>query len=436
MTANSLRRAVPRYRGPATYLDALPSRACEWPLEHQHTSPKDETDESSRDASTRRGIFGKKDWPSRDIIFISDAHADAEAFIASLVASGGVHLTSKGSLKLTVKGKQCVFVIGGDCLDKGPSNIELLETLRSLMLSGARLKLLAGNHDMRLMLALMRLSHDNSARTDHLFVRMGAKGLALLKEVFDHYLVDKPRAMKSIPSRAECRRRLFPGADWAEDFRKTAKGVLEGQALEKEIARLESKVSGFERACEKQGLSLRQTYAAALKAHELFLKPGGRFTWFFDEMRLAYRSGAFLHVHAGVDDAFAKRLGHQRVAEVNREFQRILREDPFAFYYGELANVLRTKYRKSDMPLTATGVKHLSKVGIRAVMHGHVNHCNGQQLNWRCGLLHIEGDITLDRNSRSKEGLSGVGMGATLIEACGRIIAVSNDHCVVKVFVP
>lgn len=96
----------------------------------------------------------------------------------------------------------------------------------------------------------------------------------------------------------------------------------------------------------KHGLSLRQTYAAALKAHELFLKPGGRFAWFFDEMRLAYRSGAFLHVHAGVDDAFARRLSRQKVSQVNQNSGASC-ANPFTFYYGELANVLRTKYRKT-----------------------------------------------------------------------------------------
>ena len=421
--------AVPRYRGPTRYLKALPSHAAQWPETHQHLRAGDKVSRAARK-------LGSKDWPRRDVIFISDAHADAEAFIASLVASGGVRLTSRDNLVLTARGKRSVFVIGGDCLDKGPSNLELLEALRTLMRSGARLKLLAGNHDMRLMLALMRLSHDDSARTDHLFVRMGAKGLALLKEVFDHYLADRPWAMKSIPSRSECRRRLYPGPDWAEQFRKSAGHVLKGEALEKEITRLSAKADGFEHACEKHGLSLRQTYAAALKAHELFLKPGGRFAWFFDEMRLAYRSGAFLHVHAGVDDAFARRLGRQKVSQVNQEFRRILREDPFTFYYGELANVLRTKYRKSDMVLSAAGVKRLHKVGIRAVMHGHVNHQAGQQLGWRHGLLHIEGDVTLDRNSRRKEGLDGVGMGATLIEACGRIVGISNDHPEVKVYAP
>jgi hypothetical protein len=67
-------------------------------------------------------------------------------------------------------------------------------------------------------------------------------------------------------------------------------------------------------------------------------------------------------------------------------------------------------------------------------VHGHVNHGNGQQISLHKGLLHIEGDITMDRNSRRKEGLSGIGFGATIVHPKHMIIGISSDHPAVKVF--
>jgi hypothetical protein len=50
------------------------------------------------------------------------------------------------------------------------------------------------------------------------------------------------------------------------------------------------------------------------------------------------------------------------------------------------------------------------------------------------GLLHIEGDITLDRNSRKKEGLSGLGAGHIRICPTEQVIGISNDYPRTKIF--
>jgi hypothetical protein len=52
------------------------------------------------------------------------------------------------------------------------------------------------------------------------------------------------------------------------------------------------------------------------------------------------------------------------------------------------------------------------------------------------GLLHIESDVTLDRFSRRKEGLSGYGIGATVIDPKKRVIGISCDYEYAKVFNP
>ena len=97
---------------------------------------------------------------------------------------------------------------------------------------------------------------------------------------------------------------------------------------------------------------------------------------------------------------------------------------------------MRTKYRDVDMPLTGAGVETAARMGVHAVVHGHQNRTCGQCLTLHQGMIHIEGDITLDRNSRRKEGLQGHGMGVTIIHPEGKVIGISNDFPYAKVFEP
>jgi hypothetical protein len=117
-------------------------------------------------------------------VFISDMHADADAFMASLVASGGVKKTGPRDkdFKLTRAGRKGRFLIGGDCFDKVPSTLRLLRVIRRLIDRGGDLQLLAGNHDIR-----------------------------------DRYLQGK-NALRGIPGSRECRRLLYPPKSWFREF--------------------------------------------------------------------------------------------------------------------------------------------------------------------------------------------------------------------------
>ena len=374
-------------------------------------------------------------WPKRPIIFISDPHADAEAFRASLIASGGVTQNKKSKLVLTSLGKKATFVIGGDCLDKGPSNLDLLSSVKTFMETGASIKLLAGNHDLRLLTGLLSISQAAHVGCEHMFVRMGAKVLPLFKEVFERYLAHK-NWDKHIPDAQSCKQRLFPRPNWAQAFPDYAKGKLSDSAIEKEVQRLQKKMSKFDHHCEELGLDVRMVYAAAQQCQKLFLKKGGEFSWFFRKMQLAYKKGSFLFVHAGLDDAISQQIRQQGIRDLNRQFKKTLRDDLFAFYFSSLATPFRTKYRDSDPAFSGKGAKAVKHCGIHCVVHGHVNHANGQQISLHKGLLHVEGDITLDRNSRRKQGLKGIGFGATIIHPKQLIIGISADHPIVKVLTP
>ena len=384
-------------------------------------------------------LFGKSrwSWPRRTICFITDPHADADAFIASLVASGGVGKTGRRDKDfiLTKSGRKSLFLIGGDCFDKGPGNLRLLGVIRRLMKRGARVRILAGNHDVRMMQGINSVGLKPDPRTDHFFIRMGPKMVPFLKEIWDEYL-KKGRGLRGIPDLRECRRRLYPGKRWFAEFPQLASWVMPEKSIERELKRLRAKMRGFEAECAKEGMTLPMIYAAVKHWERLFMHKSGEFSWFYRKMRLAYRDGSFLFIHAGLDDRVAQIIKRDGVKQLNKEFRRQVLSDPFDFYYGPLANAIRTKYREVDMPLTARGVEMVRKRGIQAIVHGHHNRLHGQRIVLRKGIINFECDATLDRNSRKKEGLKGIGAAATVFTAKRQVMGISNDYPAVKLFDP
>lgn len=377
---------------------------------------------------------GKLVYPTAPVHFISDIHADPRALLESLVLAGVVELTG-AKLKhfaITPSGLQSTVVIGGDCLDKGPSNLKLLDLLQRLRQGGLTLRMLAGNHDLRLALGLQCFSAKRHVMNEHLFVRMGSKTLPLLAEIWRKRLRDQPNPLAQVPTKIQCRERLLPDADWAQRFRRAATHIP-GPALEREIARIEEKTATFRDAYRAEGLSLRKVYAAAVEAHRLFMTPNGEFAWFLISLDLLWRCGSYLFVHAGLDDDTAVALANEGYDVLNRRYRTAFKQDPFGFYASSLGNSLRTKYRPVDFPLTSQGVNAVHRAGIYAIVHGHRSHTSGQRLALRSGLLHIESDVTLDRNTRRKEGLSSRGAGVTSLLPSGSIVGVSADYSAIKV---
>lgn len=446
-----LTSALPNWQPPVTepvgeWTDTeLPLRTETWLLgKPGHSDNEIERARELREAVQRAASHQPWQWPKRRTLFFSDPHADADAFVASLLAAGAITLGQNQSkkrkatttFKLTRAGRRARFIIGGDCLDKGPSNLGLLRSLKHLIDTGADAKLLAGNHDMRLLVGLRSLDDEPNPLTEHLFVRMSPKAMPLLQEVYEEFVAQRPKAMKGIPDEAECRRRLLPRESWYSQFPEQAGGLLSDEALEREVERLHKKASHFDKHCKDAGMGMREIYATAKVCQKLFLHPKGEFSWFFDSMKLAHKSGSFLFVHAGLDDSIAALIAEKGIGCLNKLYRKQIRKDLFTFYYGTVANTMRTKYRPVDMPLSDIGVARVYRKGIHAVVHGHRNRHDGQRLMLRQGLLHIEGDTTLDRHSRKKEGLSGIGASVTVIEPSGRVIGISNDYPFAKVFEP
>lgn len=416
----------------------LPTQSEKWNVAASHSAHRNNIDRQHFTKNIQETSQYKNwKWPKHRLFVITDPHADAEGFVASLVSSGGVVKTGTDvtDFELTKVGKKSTFIIGGDCLDKGPSNLQLLHSIRHLMNLTTKVKLLAGNHDMRLFMGIHAIGLKRDTKTEHLFVRMGGKVIPLLREVYDLYLKGK-KLGKKIPDEAECKRRLFPREDWFEQFPHIAGELMTEAGIKRELHKMRKKYDHFEHACTKAGFTLREVYAIALKCRQLFLHPKGEFAWFYHEMQLAYRKGSFLFIHAGIDDGMSKTISQKGLAYVNRQFRNHIEEDLFNFYYGSLANTMRTKYRAADLPLTHEGVKRINKKGLHAVVQGHINRKHGQRLALKQGLIHIECDITIDRNSRKKEGLSGYGIGVTIIDPEKRVIGISSDYPYAKVFEP
>ena len=414
-------------------LNRLPTEWEPWPADSDSVNDKDALAAFIR--CTCKDSFA---WPDKPVIFISDPHADGEAFEASLIAAGAIEREGSNlcEYSLTKFGKKAEIIVGGDCLDKGPSNLALLRSLAYLYRLNADVTLLAGNHDLRLLMGLLAIGQETDAGSQHFFVRMGKKVIPLFREVFDQYLTNT-QWHQGVPSEDECRRILFPDNDWFQTFPFYAAGFVTADGIDREMRKMESKIRNFEEYCAIAGLSLQQVYAAAMKCRSLFIKESGEFSWFFRKMQLVRKRGSFLFLHAGLDDHMAELLARRGVKHVNKAFRKnLMGQHLFNFYYSSLANTFRTKYRKADLPLTSQGTKAARRAGIRVLVQGHINQHGGQRITLKNGLVHIEADITLDSHSRKHEGLNGFGVGVTLIDKKRGVVGLSCDYPRAKVFKP
>jgi len=426
---------IPEYNGLEWLGGDLPSECIAWPIKKKAARIYEPHDEYAVSAKKVKKYAKLKPWvfPSRTHLFFSDMHADADAFLRSLVASGGVVKTGPEDedFSLTEFGEQASFVIGGDCFDKGPDNLRLFRVLTKLRELGTRLHILVGNHDLRTYVGL-----DSAGRKDvrhaHLFVRMGKKAAPLFKEIYETYIADNDQSHTL--SEDEVRELLFPNEDWYKQFSEAVAGTMSEAKITKELTRIREKISEFEFRTKKIGMSLVMVYATLTKARELFLDKDGEFGWYFDEMKLCHQAGSFLMLHAGVDDVVAGIIRQRGVEGLNADYKEALKGDLFDLYNGPIGNAFRTKYRESDLPFTEKGLENINIAGIYAIIHGHRSLLYGQQITLRNGLLNFECDASVDSNTRDLEDLPGSGGAVTIIRPDARILGISTDYPLAKIF--
>ncbi len=371
-------------------------------------------------------------FPEREHFFVTDVHADADALLSSLEATGGVkRWGSSDEIRLTQRGRDAVFVMGGDYLDKGPSNLRVLRVLERLLGTGAEVVLLAGNHDVRTLLGIA-CADESCPTLAHLFVRICPKVVPLLREVYDAYVAPAPGLV--LEADDVVAKRLLPPHSWWEDFGPRVADVVPPKRARKELRRVREKCGELQVALERADMTMGMVGAALRACREQFLEPGGDFRWLYERIQVVHRAGSFLFCHAGVDDNVARALSIEGAAAVNTRFRELLESDPFALYNGPLGNVFRTKYRDQDFPFTEHGAACLRSVGVLGIVHGHKSHVTGQQMQMRNGIAHFECDTSLDRNTRIKCGLAGIGQAATII-GCDSVRAICNDSICERVLV-
>ena len=428
----------PVYKGKEWIQIKLPEKCMAWTFDKKASMKKDGYHRKAYDQELQKVLDREPwQWPKRTVYFIADIHADADAFLASLVATGGIRKTGPGDkdYKLTKQGRKSRFLIGGDCFEKGPSNLRVLRSIRTLMKKGAHVQILAGNHDVRSMLGIKSVGMEHDTKTEHFFIRMGPKAVPFLKEVYDEFLQGK-NVLRDIPSSRECRRIMFPSKRWFDEFPAIAAWSMPDVVIERELERMRKKIRLFDQECEKAELNMRMVYAAVKKWQSLFLEPKGEFYWFFKRMVLSYREGSFLFIHAGVDDDIARMIKEKGIKYLNRQFSKEMKKNPFDFYFSPLANTIRTKYRDVDRPFTRRGAKLVNQSGIQVIVHGHRNLLQGQRIMLRKGIINFECDTTMDRGSRSKESMPGTGASVTIFKPEGIVVGVSSDYPKIKVFDP
>jgi hypothetical protein len=431
-----------RYYGKKWINSTLPTEPQIWLMGPYELSVKKDSDVIGKKLSCEiKAHLGSDSWvwPDRTVYFFSDMHADADAFIASLVASGGVEKTGPKDkhFKLTSEGKKARFILGGDYFDKGPSTLRLLKVIKLLIDSGADVDILAGNHDTRMLIGILSLSMKKQPSTEHLFIRMGLKPLSLFKEIYDVYIKGKKRKKNKIDSTKKCRKKLYPSKNWVNEFPTIARKQISNEAVKKDLKRTIEKINGFERWCAKEGLTLKQICCVVKKWQQLFLHPKGEYYWFFKRLKLSIQEGSFFFVHAGVDDLSAKMIRQNGIKWLNKEFRKKLSKDPFSLYYGPLGNMIRTKYRTSDRHYTKKGTLMMHNAGINTIVHGHRNLYYGQRIMIRKGIINFECDTSLDINTRKKEGVvRGFGASVTIIHPNKLILGISSDYPFIKVFEP
>lgn len=365
--------------------------------------------------------------PERPIHFICDLHADAQALLDSLKL--GNLVTQESTVEqpiLTENADQVTVVIGGDCFDKGPSNLSLFRLLKQLLLINLDIQILAGNHDLRVYAGLLASDCQDDLRQAHFFVRMGRKAASLFAEVYQQYCAHMP--LPKTPA-SWIENSLMPDDEWFELFPQYACNFMTHKEMKKEIKQIRKKRIDFIKAWREYGYDWQHLALAVEQTKRLFIESDGEFYWFFQNLELMQRHGSYLFCHAGVDDRIIHRMQDEGMERINQAFNTQLQQGKiFEIYYSELGNVVRTKYRNKDNPLSELGVQALKKQGVFALVNGHRSHINGQQLIFRNKLLHIECDAELNANCRAKHHLAPGAAAVTIFNTCGTVNALSTNR--------
>jgi hypothetical protein len=366
--------------------------------------------------------------PEREVFVFCDAQGDPGATLRSFVLSGAVAKIGPDDedIELSPRGERGVFVFLGDMLGRGQSSLRVLRILRRLKDLGADVRVLAGNEELRMYLALWAIGRQEGQYA-HLTVRGGKQLVGWIQEVLGDPNIDTSATL----GEQEAKEMLLVGDEWFERFPEWSEGIVPPQHRVRELSRIKEKCVEFVMALEEAKLTFAEAATAAIGLREACFV--GEFECFFNSMRLMEQIGSTLFVHAGVNDVVTEQIrADQGVDGLNDEFRRMLKVSPMAMYHGNLGNCVRTRYRISDEPLGDGGIRALEQAGVSLLVHGHSvsggddgDGC--QRLSRRGGVMDVDCDVTINVHRRAKLGLEQAGAAVVILQPSGLLCGLSSD---------
>ena len=277
---------------------------------------------------------------SRKVYFFADLHADRQAFETSVS-----HCEDPTAL----------YIIGGDCLDKGPSNLDLLDAIYELS-QRADVKILAGNHDLRMLMVLQNWYDRENKNGKFAKIFTPKRFLKRIDPFLDECGgINKARQMFLEP---EGKYSWF--FDNMEPFYRDGEFLFVHAGVGDEFIR---EISPMITCTEANPFPIIMRHRNQLPfndaLHDFYYGPLGTC------IRTKYR------------------------------------EDTQVYEFTE------------------SGASLLEDLGINFVVHGHDNQLDGHKLNMRHGILHFCCDCTVDSGTRKAEGLTSPGYAVASFEPYG-----------------
>lgn len=338
----------------------------------------------------------------REVIAIPDIHGEANALLTSLKVSGYIEPKEAkwdGEWHLTEVGKKAHIVFTGDLLDRGSENIGVLEVVKKLRAEGARIEILAGNHEMILLNTL-----SSSHQSDWLHW-IGNGGGSVLKELGEHahistnavtildvlsYLPHMGKYKKNFaempPATASCAKLL---GWWKENSSKITRTINDPtdqsirSALE-QASLTDADIAAFGKLQEQ--------------AKETFLV---QYRGMVESLNLMTIVDDVLYVHASLNEYWIDMLERKGIDGVNREFHTAIKDpkilSDMAGSTGKYGDVVWDRDLQKNLKKKPELVRRLKQLGIRMIVHGHTE-TNGAQMHNTVDNLHIvNGDVSMYR---------------------------------------
>lgn len=338
----------------------------------------------------------------REVIAIPDIHGEANALLTSLKVAGYIELKDAKwdeGWHLTEAGQKAHIVFTGDLLDRGSENIGVLEIVKKLRAEGARIEILAGNHEM-ILLNTLQSSH----QADWLHW-IGNGGGSVLKELGEHanistnavtildilsYLPHMEKHKKNFagmpPVTASCAELL---SWWEKNSSKITQTINDptDQSIRSTLEHTsitDTDIVAFGKLQERAKETFFVQYGEMVKSLNLMT--------IVDDV---------LYVHASLNEYWIDLLEREGIDGVNREFHTAIKDPKklreMAGSTGKYGDVMWDRNLQANLKKRPELVQRLKQLGIRMIVHGHTETSCVQTHTTTDNLHIVNGDVSMYR---------------------------------------